>query len=497
MTFRSTAALLGVALAASTAGAQAAPKAAACDIQSGGSPQIAGAYDALGKFNGTQNAAEQKKHLQSAIKQLSGTPDKASTEVARNWVLGQALVAWTLVEGQESEGARADFGYATDPQGRIDIIAAADSAFDKVEAAMPGCKAQTLSMRTLPYNATANRAVERFNAGDMAGSKTLARRAAQIMEKAPHAHHLLGNIAIKEQNYREAITHLEAAIAQAEGDSTLAEVRSNAMDNLAVLVANEAATATGEEQKALAAKAAGYYKDILARKPNDVAAQNGLAQTLQLSGDSAAVAGIYANMSADPSKFTSNQLMDAGIGAANAGRTQEAIKLLSAALKENPYYRDGLFALSIMYMNAAQYDSLAVTANRLVAVDPSNPDNHSLLAQAYEGIVSTAKDNKVKKAYADSMLKTQQRASRMPVRVTFTEFQNMGNEQRVLNGSVENLTDAPANYVLKIEFLDKSGNVVASKEEAVSDVQGKGSKTFSVSVQQAGVVAFRYAPITS
>jgi tetratricopeptide (TPR) repeat protein len=352
-------------------------------------------------------------------------------------------------------------------------------------------------MRQLPYNATANRAVERFNAGDMAAAKTLAARAAQIMDKAPHAHHLLGNIAIKEQNYREAITHLEAAIAQSEGDSTLAEVRSNAMDNLAVLVANEAATATGDEQKALAAKAAGYYRDILARKPNDVAAQSGLAQTLQLSGDSTAVAGIYSSMSANPGQYTSNQLMDAGIGAANAGRTDDAITLLTAGLKDNPYYRDGLFALSIMYLNAGKFDSLTATANRLVSVDPSNPDNHALLAQAYEGLVSTATDNKIKRTYADSMLKTQQRASRMPVRVTFTEFQNMGNDQRVLNGSVENLTDAPANYVLKVEFLDKAGNVVATKEEAVSEVQGKGSKTFSISVQQAGAVAFRYAPITS
>lgn len=498
MTLRSSAALLGVALAATTAGAQAPAAAAAkCDIQSGGSPQITAAYDALGKFNATNDAAEQRKHLQAAVKQLSGAADKQATDVARNWVLGQALVAWTLVPNQATEGPRADFGYATDPQARIDLLAAADSAFDVVEAKMPGCKQQTTSMRMLPYNATANAAVQAFNAGQLDEAKALAERAARIYDVAPHVHHLLGNIAIKQQQYREAIPHLEAAVEQAQGDTTLKEVRYNALDNLAVLVANEAATATGDEQKALAAKAAGYYRQILEAKPTDAAAQTGLAQTLALSGDTTAVAGIYSKMVADVGSYSSNQLLDAGIGAANAGRTDDAVTLLTAGLRDNPFYRDGLFALAIMYLNQQKYDSVATTATKLVAIDPSNPDNHALLAQAYEGIISTATDNKVKKAYADSMLKTQQRAQRMPVRVTFNDFQNLGSEQRVLNGSIENLTDAPATYVLKVEFLDKSGNVVATKEETVSDVQGKGSKTFSISVQQAGVVAYRYAPLSS
>lgn len=498
MTLRSSAALLGVALAASTVGAQAPAGAAAakCDIQSGGAPQITAAYDALGKFNGTTDAAQQRRFLQTAVKQLTGAT-KAGNDVARNWVLGQALVAWTLVPDQESEGTRAEFGYATDPEARIDILAAADTAFDAVEAAMPACKQQTLSMRMLPYNFTANRAVEKFNAGELDEAKALAERAGHIYDDAPHVHHLLGNIAIKQQRYSEAIPHLEKAVEQAKGDSTLSEVRFNALDNLAVLVANEAASATGEQQKELAAKAAGYYREILAVKPNDVGAQSGLAQALTLSGDSTAVAGIYAKMVTETGSYTSNQLMDAGIGAANAGRTDDAITLLKAGLAENPFYRDGLFALSIMYLNKEQYDSLATTAARLVAVDPSNPENLALQAQAYQGVISIATDNKIKKAYTDSMLKTQQRAERMPVRVTFVDFQNLGSEQRVLNGAIENLTDAPASYVLKVEFLDKAGNVLATKEETVSDVQGKGSKSFSISVQQPGVVAFRYAPLTS
>jgi tetratricopeptide (TPR) repeat protein len=282
MTVKTTAAFLAVALAATTAGAQQRPAsrpaaqstAPKCDIQSGGSAQIMSAYEALSKAS-EQSApdAEKKRQLASAVKLLSAPLTPAQAELARQWVLGQTLVAYTLLDNQPTVGTRASFGFATDPQATVDILALADTAFSAVQKAAPGCATQIAGMRQLPYRTMTNAAVALFNAGNMDSAQVLATRAMSIMPEGAPAYHLLANVAVKKQDYPRAISHFERAMATSKGDSALTEVYATSLSSLAVLVQNQAATATGEEQKALAAKAAGYYRELIAASPNDASAQ--------------------------------------------------------------------------------------------------------------------------------------------------------------------------------------------------------------------------------
>jgi tetratricopeptide (TPR) repeat protein len=205
---------------------------------------------------------------------------------------------------------------------------------------------------------------------------------------------------------------------------------------------------------------------------------------------------MYAEMVANPGQYSSMQLLDAGIGAANAERMQDAVALLEAGLAKNPHYRDGLFALTYAYSTTGAYAKMADAARRLIAVDPSNPDNYNLLAQAYQGLLGEATENDVKRAYTDSMIKTNTRAESMPVRVSFNDFQVSSGDNRVLNGMIENRGQAPATYTLRFEFLNEAGEVVASREETLADVPPQGSKPFSIAVQGAGIASFRYAPLT-
>ena len=63
-------------------------------------------------------------------------------------------------------------------------------------------------------------------------------------------------------------------------------------------------------------------------------------------------------------------------------------------------------------------------------------------------------------------------------------------------GSIENLSDKPMNNVaLKIDFLDQTGNVVASQTAQLPSVAPKGSQSFTVNANKDGIVAFRYAPL--
>lgn len=511
MTVNTTAALLGAVLVASTAGAQARPTAQGrtaaankpassapkCSIQSGGSVQVSAAYDALSKFNSTSSPDEQPKHLMAAVKELSGKADKPDVEVARQWVLGQALVAWTLVDGKPTAGPRKSYGYVTDPDAPIDILLAADSAFKMVAAASPGCAAQIEPMHRMSVVAATNAATAAFNAGNVDSAKVLSERLLKLEPESPHAYHLLGNIEVKQQNYQAAVQHFDKVIAATASDSTLKEVHDNAVISAAYLLQNLADADQGEGSKPLAEKAAKYFREYIETHPEDASAKSALARTLVAAGDTLAASSMYSTMISDPSRYSAMDLLNAGVGAANAGKPAEALKLLEAGVAGNPYFRDGLFVLGQVALQAGEYQKASDAVSRLIAVDPNNPDNFHLRAAIYQELLGATKDKKAQKALTDSMMTSNRLAGAMPVKVTVTDFAQPSDAQRILNGTIENLSDKPADYTLKVEFLDAKGTVLATKTETVAAVEPKASKAFSITVDQPGVVAYRYAPIGS
>ena len=184
MTVRTTAALLGAMLVASTAGAQGKTRQGK-DRRRARRPQVQHPERRLGAGvgglrrpqqvqHGHRRLASDPKYLVAAVKELSGAPDKPGTEVARQWVLGQTLVTFTLIDGHPTAGARKSFGYVSDPEASIDILLAADSAFKAVEAASPGCKSQIDPMRRMAVIAATNAATAQFNAGNLDSAAVLA-----------------------------------------------------------------------------------------------------------------------------------------------------------------------------------------------------------------------------------------------------------------------------------------------------------------------------------
>jgi cytochrome c-type biogenesis protein CcmH/NrfG len=497
-----TAALLTLSLAATAAGAQARPaaqagksNAPACNIQSGGSAQILSAYESLNAFASGEPTAASAKELAKAVSLVTAKSDKANTDVARQWVLAQTLAAYTLIPNQATLGTRAQFGFAGDPQAQVDILIVADSALDAVAAAHPTCQSQIVPLQRMVLISAVNEATGKFNAGDVAGAKTLAQRVLTMQPESPHAMHLLANVAVKEQQYPTAVELFEKVAVETKDDSAMAELYSTSVQSAAYLLNSLADAATGEEQAALAKRSADYFRQYLAVKPDDAAAQAALGRAMVATGDTAAASALYGAMLQDPSKYDGIELINAAVSAANGGRAAEAVRLVEAGLQSNPNLRDGLFVLANVAVQAEQFDKVVPAATKLIQLDPNNPDNYNLLARGYEGLLTGTTDKKLQKTYTDSMMRVTAEATKMPAKVTVADFSQGEGNQRVLNGTVENLTDAPADYVLRVEFLDASGNVVATKEEALAAVAPKSSKNFSITVDQPGAVAYRYARI--
>ena len=113
----------------------------ACTIDDGKPGQVKDARNAIVKAELLGKPEDKMKAFSDAIGKLTNPKDEAKIVTAnamgRQMVLGRALANIATVPNQGPIFKRAAIGYVSSPDGMIDVIAAADSAFDAIEAAAP------------------------------------------------------------------------------------------------------------------------------------------------------------------------------------------------------------------------------------------------------------------------------------------------------------------------------------------------------------------------
>ena len=123
----------------------------------------------------------------------------------------------------------------------------------------------------------------------------------------------------------------------------------------------------------------------------------------------------------------------------------------------NPYSRDAINNLAATYIQTNQFPKAFPLIDKLVALDPSNPDNPLLYAFAYQGLYKGTKDKKLQKIYTDSLVYFNGKSENVPVKLAVTEFTRRP-DQTTLAGTIENRGTAAKTYTVNVEFLDKSGD---------------------------------------
>ncbi len=205
-----------------------------------------------------------------------------------------------------------------------------------------------------------------------------------------------------------------------------------------------------------------------------------------------AVAGIYADMIANPAKYTALQLFEAGVVLANGKKFEDAAAVYEAGLGMNPGYRDALFNVANVYFALHLPEKMAPVVERLRAVDPMNPDVLKLTGAVWQERGKQATDPKLKKTAQDSTIAYVERAGKMPARVLVNQFTVGRDGKATISGQVENLGAAPANFSIAFELVDKSGNVVGSAAAEVASVGAKTVKDFAVQTTAAAAISWRY-----
>jgi len=480
------------------------------------------------------------KKLQEAVKMLNDG-DLKKNPPGRALLLGRALVM-ELAQPSMASGTttRGQAGFADNPTAPYDLIAGIDSAFTVVETSNPECISQTLPWRQQKaWVDLVNQSMQLSNEGKNDTAVVLAKRSLQLSKNAPYGYIVLAQAAAAANKPKDAIANYKLAI-EAAKDTAQADAKRQLENSLGQYAADlyEQAPANSPDKATYMQEAKAAY-EMLAKDPGTKyadAARAGQARIATMTGDTTAIKASYSEQLSNPGAFSYASLMGAAVTAAKANQTKDAIKLFQAAYNVNPYHRDVLYNIARLYLLDSSYAKGIDYARKLVTVDPSNPDNYQLLVIGYGSIKkgyddklhdyeakakalgqkantskgaalkaaidSAAKMTPLIKAYTDSSkvaidsaLKYNDLMTKLPARVAFSEFTPAA-DKTTIGGTVTNQTDAARTFNLKIEFLDKSGNVVASQSVATESVAAHQSAHFSVTGTGAGIVAFRYAPIT-
>lgn len=491
---------------AATAGAQQKQ----CEIDEGNPSQLARATLDMSLAQQASKPEDAAGKLRDAVK-LIDQSDKDKNPVGRSLVYGKTLVMWMTQPGVGTDASRGTLGFTTDTAAKVDLPAAIDSAFKVVEQAHPECVATTDAWRQQKgWVDLVNAAIEQANTDHSDSAEVLAKRANLLYGGAPYGYMVLAQVAVKRNQPKVAIQYYKETIAHAT-DSTFADTRRQMLNTLGNLAADAAEQATGPEKQEYLAEAKAAYEQLAKDSGKQMyadAAQGGLARVATISGDTAALKASYSEQLANPAAYPYTTLMQAAVSAARADQVADATTLFEAAYAKNPYHRDVLYNLGRLYVLDSNYTKAVPIIQRLVNVDPANPDNYRLLTIAFSGLSkyysTQSKATKVSataRAYNDSVRTTvdsalyyNQIADSLPARVAFTQF-SPGEDKTTVGGTVTNATSSPQTYTLSVEFLDKTGTVVTKADTSIGPVPANGNANFEITGVGAGIVAFRYAPI--
>ncbi|HEX6806504.1 MAG TPA: hypothetical protein VF118_00875 [Gemmatimonadaceae bacterium] len=472
-----------------------------CGIDFGSNDQVKSAYNqltVLGLSSGKPDDARKK--IKSAISALTSKSDFGKDQMARDVVLGQALVAWFDTPGSPAVASGADLGYPSSA-GQVDVLAAADSAFTPAETAHPDCADQIDGYRQQPWARLVNQIGPLINGNKDDSAQVILNHAITIYKKSPYNYYFQGQLAQRKKDWPTAATAYAKASELSTPDLVAKDTSVKAVKEFSEFSAAFAQLQAGQalsgtQQQDAMKKAADLYRTYLKDYPqgeNAQPAQAGLTVALKASGDTASLGQMWKDMIANPTKYTDAQLFDAGTQAFTQQQYPTAVQLMEDGQKSNPYLRAGLFNLANAYWKNNQFDKMQPVADTLTKIDPDNPDNYQLLAIAYQGMQKTASDPKQKKALSDSVNTYVTAGDKLPVHVQFTEFTHDG-DKFTLKGSMQNASTKPVTAALNVKFLDKTGQVVTSQSTSVQLAPNE-TKPFAVSPVGASIVAYRYDAI--
>jgi tetratricopeptide (TPR) repeat protein len=485
------------------AGSLAAQANGRCVLVTDKPPQLLGARGYVMRVGSLESTGrnEKPRHLQSGMRVLMEDEGVAKHEnqVGRAYLLGKLLALWLRQDGSHPVETRKTLGLSGSQDEQIDLFPLIDSVLSVVERSNPSCTDSTTQYRESVFSSVYNPAVTAQNARQYDSALVLATRALVVAPRSGKTWNLIAQAKYGKGDtpgYEEA---LRKVIEYGPSDSTLKLAVEQAYFNLGTLKMQEAQRAQDDARTALAREAEQIFRKYSELKPDDPTGKVRLAQTLQMLGDTVGVNALYAEMLKAPEQYSATSLAEAGVASFRAGRHVEAMAFFDESLKKNPYHPQTLFNFINAALSAHSLDAATARLPRLFEVDPSNTDNFTLAARAWQMVFmdsSASSTPERKKIGTDSTLYYLQKGQEAKLHVKFDPFAPAPGNAQALSGTVENRGDAARSFELIIECLNATGAVVASATVPIPDVGAKNFKQFRATCTGASIVGVRYKPVS-
>ncbi|HXI22139.1 MAG TPA: tetratricopeptide repeat protein [Gemmatimonadales bacterium] len=364
-------------------------------------------------------------------------------------------------------------------------LVGADSAFTRAEQLTPSCKADIDKYRYRAWAALVN-AGTTFRQAQQDDSALVMFRAANDIERSqPLAFVSIADIFNTQNQPDSALRYFGLAAATAPTDTNQVKLRNQAVFNYGVLLLN-----SGKAPEAVA-----QFRRYLTLSPGDASAMKALAQAYRAAGmaDSAQALEhqLVANASTQPNPeegLSDADLFDIAVKQFNEKNYQDAAVTFGRIIQRNPYNRDALFNQANAYLALQQGDKLAESADKLIAIEPLAEYDYTLKAQGAK--LASKQDELFKAIVAREAL---------PVNLEVQGFK-LGATGAQLTGKVTgrdardeaNKQLPPKTVTVKMDFLDKDGNVVASDSKTIPPLKAGDSQPFSAEVHGEGIKSWRY-----
>ena len=222
-------------------------------------------------------------------------------------------------------------------------------------------------------------------------------------------------------------------------------------------------------------------KDDLAAYPGEIDAATTLATLYAQSGHAAQAAAVFDSLVAHAKDLDPEALFAPGTSMVGQGLYRPAARALTLGLAKNPYRRDALFSLAVAYYQLHDSTALLPTAQRLLALDPLNRASLKLVAAGWDFL-----------RQRDSTKTSVARADSLAVEIAVLSFLP-DSAAASLSAVATNLKAAPSKpFHLTLEFLDLTGQVIATLTQDVPAMPPRQSQAFDLKVNGKGVTGWRY-----
>jgi hypothetical protein len=244
-------------------------------------------------------------------------------------------------------------------------------------------------------------------------------------------------------------------------------------------------------------QAAVVLEQYLKWVPNDNEAKRGLATAYRNSGKveqaqalekELVAAGGAPGAPGGAGASAAQDLMTAGVNAYNDKKYAEAAAAFEKLVATEPYNRDALSNLSNTYLATKDGAKLAATAGKLVAIEPLSENALKLQGEGYK------QSGKVNDA-----VKMAELVLALPVDVKTTDFGTTGTGATLDLSATGRPAQTPAGkpiapvaVPITVEFLNATGQVVASQDAQVPALAAGASQEVKVAGQGSGITAWRY-----